>query len=176
MAKNNNLTDFVTDIADAIRAKCKTTGTINPQDFSKFVGGMPFFKFRDKIEITAPDNNVNFLPLRYRNIYIKGYVYLTNDNGATSIDPELGTAIVYGEGYSEEVLFNLQNTAERIQISGFPEVMAADYAACFSNDNNGTDLIAAGWHMWVDIFELCIGNPDGENTKLDLNNAMGGGV
>ena len=57
MAKNNNLTDFVTDLADAIRAKCKTTGAINPQDFSKFVGGMPFFKFRETVDITGTEQN-----------------------------------------------------------------------------------------------------------------------
>lgn len=34
MAKNNNLTDFMTDIADAIRAKKGTTNKINPQDFA----------------------------------------------------------------------------------------------------------------------------------------------
>lgn len=33
MAKNNNLTDFLTDLADGIRAKKGTTGTINPQNF-----------------------------------------------------------------------------------------------------------------------------------------------
>lgn len=34
MAKNNNLTDFVTDIADAIRIKTGKYSPINPQDFS----------------------------------------------------------------------------------------------------------------------------------------------
>lgn len=34
MARNNNLTDFLTDVADAIRAKKGTTGLINPQNFS----------------------------------------------------------------------------------------------------------------------------------------------
>lgn len=34
MAKNDNLTDFLTDVADAIRAKKGTTAKINPQDFS----------------------------------------------------------------------------------------------------------------------------------------------
>lgn len=34
MAKNNNLTDFLTDVADAIRAKKGKTDHINPQDFS----------------------------------------------------------------------------------------------------------------------------------------------
>lgn len=34
MAKNNNLTDFLTDIADAIREKKGTSALIDPQDFS----------------------------------------------------------------------------------------------------------------------------------------------
>ena len=34
MAKNNNLTDFLTDVANAIREKDGSTGMINPQDFS----------------------------------------------------------------------------------------------------------------------------------------------
>lgn len=34
MAKNNNLTDFLTDIANAIRTKKGTTAKINPQNFS----------------------------------------------------------------------------------------------------------------------------------------------
>lgn len=35
MSKENNLTDFLTDIADAIREKKGTTDLINPQDFSE---------------------------------------------------------------------------------------------------------------------------------------------
>lgn len=34
MAKNDNLKDFLTDVADAIRAKKGTSEPINPQDFS----------------------------------------------------------------------------------------------------------------------------------------------
>lgn len=34
MAKNDNLKDFVTDVADAIREKKGTTDLINPQDFA----------------------------------------------------------------------------------------------------------------------------------------------
>ena len=34
MAKNDNLKDFLTDVADAIRAKKGTSAAINPQDFS----------------------------------------------------------------------------------------------------------------------------------------------
>ena len=40
MAKNNNLKDFVTDIADAIRAKKGTTDLINPQDFATEIGAI----------------------------------------------------------------------------------------------------------------------------------------
>lgn len=34
MAKDNNLTDFLTDVADAIRAKKGMSDLINPQEFS----------------------------------------------------------------------------------------------------------------------------------------------
>ena len=34
MAKNNNLTDFLTDVANAIRTKKGTSALIDPQDFS----------------------------------------------------------------------------------------------------------------------------------------------
>ena len=34
MAKNDNLKDFLTDVANAIREKKGTTDLINPQDFS----------------------------------------------------------------------------------------------------------------------------------------------
>lgn len=40
MAKNNNLTDFLTDTANAIRTKKGTTGKINPQDFSSEIAGI----------------------------------------------------------------------------------------------------------------------------------------
>ena len=34
MAKNNNLTDFLTDIANVIRDRTGTNELVNPQDFS----------------------------------------------------------------------------------------------------------------------------------------------
>lgn len=176
MAKNNNLTDFVTDLADAIRAKCKTTGTINPQDFSKFVGGMPFFKFKETLDYTATPANSSALPLSYQRTYIKGVVYLTNDNGVTQI-PDEGSAIVISSGFRDSTLFSLNNTIDRNEISGYWVGLPTGYSSFFvDNAGDGQSLIDTGWHIKLDIYELCIGNPDGENTKLDLNNATGGGV
>lgn len=40
MAKNNNLTDFLTDVADAIREKKGTTEAINPQDFASEIASI----------------------------------------------------------------------------------------------------------------------------------------
>lgn len=40
MAKTDNLTDFLTDVADAIRAKKGTTEPINPQDFSSEIASI----------------------------------------------------------------------------------------------------------------------------------------
>ncbi|MBO7294873.1 MAG: leucine-rich repeat protein, partial [Bacteroidaceae bacterium] len=40
MSKENNLTDFLTDVADAIREKKGTTEKINPQDFSEEIRGI----------------------------------------------------------------------------------------------------------------------------------------
>lgn len=41
MAKNDNLKDFVTDLADAIREKKGTTDLINPQDFADEISNLP---------------------------------------------------------------------------------------------------------------------------------------
>lgn len=40
MAKNDNLKDFLTDVADAIREKKGTTDAINPQDFSSEIASI----------------------------------------------------------------------------------------------------------------------------------------
>lgn len=55
MAKNNNLTDFMKDVADAIRAKRGTSDLINPQDFSAEIasiqtGDPMFMRFATKAE------------------------------------------------------------------------------------------------------------------------------
>lgn len=54
MAKNNNLTDLLTDVADAIREKKGTTDPINPQDFSAEIASI------SSGAEAKPLNDVNF--------------------------------------------------------------------------------------------------------------------
>lgn len=44
MSKANNLTDFLTDIANTIRTKKGTSGTIDPQDFSSEISSISMAK------------------------------------------------------------------------------------------------------------------------------------
>ena len=176
MAKNNNLTDFVTDIADTIRAKCKTTGTINPQDFSKFVGGMPFYKKTRTQDLTNEAASPIALVLTSEKGYQKARVYLTNDNGETAL-PDGDAFIALNESGNTNIINALHSTTEEITISGFPYISGSVYLFYFNDDTSGgANLISAGWHIKADIFDLYMGDPDGENTKIDLNNATGGGV
>lgn len=60
MAKNDNLTDFLTDIADAIRAKKGTTGLINPQDFSNEIASIESGGGGSESVGALTSNDVNF--------------------------------------------------------------------------------------------------------------------
>lgn len=53
MSKENNLTDFLTDVADAIREKKGTTEKINPQNFSEEIKNLP----SGSIEVEEKDVN-----------------------------------------------------------------------------------------------------------------------
>lgn len=57
MAKNDNLTDFLTDVANAIREKEKSTGVINPQDFSDRI--LAIKGAEEKVSV--PWKDVNFV-------------------------------------------------------------------------------------------------------------------
>lgn len=57
MAKTDNLTDFLTDIANAIRGKKGTTGAINPQDFSSEIASI---ESGGGAVVSASINDVNF--------------------------------------------------------------------------------------------------------------------
>lgn len=58
MAKTDNLTDFLTDIADAIREKKGTTESINPQDFSSEIASI---ESGGGAVVSASVSDVNFL-------------------------------------------------------------------------------------------------------------------
>lgn len=56
MAENDNLSDFLTDVADAIRSKKGTTALINPQNFSDEIASIESGGEKEE----APYNDVNF--------------------------------------------------------------------------------------------------------------------
>jgi hypothetical protein len=56
MAKNNNLGDFLTNIADAIRDKKGTTAPINAQDFATEIASIESGSERENVGI----KDVNF--------------------------------------------------------------------------------------------------------------------
>ena len=60
MAKTDNLTDFLTDVANAIRKKKGTTGAINPQDFSSEIASIESGGGGGGVVTSASVSDVNF--------------------------------------------------------------------------------------------------------------------
>ena len=56
MAKTNNLTDFLTDVADAIREKEGSAETINPQNFSSRVRAIAGLEEKEQVVYTELDS------------------------------------------------------------------------------------------------------------------------
>lgn len=75
MAKTDNLTDFLTDVANAIREKKGTTEPINPQDFSTEIASIE----SGEIVPTGVINRVTYLRRRH-NGYIDTGVNGANNN------------------------------------------------------------------------------------------------
>ena len=70
MAKDNNLQDFLIDIANTIREKTTTRGLINPQDFSTRIRKMESLEYLD----------ISNDPLLYSDlIAYSTYIRYTND-------------------------------------------------------------------------------------------------
>lgn len=111
MAKNNNLTDFLTDVADAIREKDGTTGTINPQDFSDKIKAIPtgVDTSDGNIEPTtvlkgykgyAKGVAVNGAIETYNGevedvVKISGFTGLTNSSGVLTLTDDIAGALPY---------------------------------------------------------------------------------
>lgn len=62
MAKNNNLTDFLTGIANAIRTKKGTTAPINPQDFEDEISGISTSKPEQEKSVTPKTTVQEVIP------------------------------------------------------------------------------------------------------------------
>ena len=56
MAKTDNLTDFLTSVADAIRAKKGTSDLINPQNFDSEIAGISTSKEEQEKTVTITEN------------------------------------------------------------------------------------------------------------------------
>lgn len=71
MAKNNNLTDFLTDIANTIRTKKGTTGAINPQNFSSEIESIETGVDNPLIANNDAEMNTYLNDTKYLNMYVK---------------------------------------------------------------------------------------------------------
>lgn len=127
MAKNNNLTDFLTDVANAIREKDGSTGTINPQDFS------------DKIKaistgVDTSDGNIE--PTTVLKGY-KGYAKGVAVNGAIeTYDGSYETIIDVVKGD----LITIENKQYRVlKVSGTIVEVLAMYDAITEQQFNATN-------------------------------------
>lgn len=56
MAKTDNLTDFLTSVADAIRAKKGTSDLINPQNFDSEIASISTSKEEQEKTVTITEN------------------------------------------------------------------------------------------------------------------------
>lgn len=77
MAKDNNLQDFLIDIADAIREKKGTTEKINPQDFATEIANLSSVEETSNIEyldISGVSDTRLISSLVMNCIYIKGFI------------------------------------------------------------------------------------------------------
>ena len=94
MAKNDNLTDFLTDVANAIRSKKGTTDLINPQDFSAEIasietggGDAPLFPVigdgKTYLYITIAEKGRMTVPLFFSQTVDNGVVIDWGDGSAS---------------------------------------------------------------------------------------------
>lgn len=143
MAKNNNLTDFLTDVANAIRSKKGTTAKINPQDFSSEIASISTEGGGGNTEGAVSKSDVNFYD--YDGTLLHSYsksAFL-----ALSALPNLPTR----EGLTcQEWNYNLEDAKEYVNECG-----VLDVGATYITDDGKTRLyikIAAPGRMDVPLY------------------------
>ena len=119
MATNNNLQDFLTDIANAIRTKTQTTEPINAQDFSTKIlsiqtggGGTTVKNLLDATQKAAylfvgyTGNSVDNLIAYDDTANVKSFESMFENSSVTTI-PQLNTSNVTNMNYMFEACANL---------------------------------------------------------------------
>ena len=132
MSKENNLTDLLTSVANAIRTKKSTTGKINPQDFAREIASIKTTpKLQEKITTASVSSSVTVKPS-------SGYDGLSqvtvNRVGLYSEDLRNGVKVLsvtgtYGPESDKVVADYIPNDSTRLRIKNAMEGSSADFLA-----------------------------------------------
>lgn len=179
MAKNDNLKDFVTDIADAIREKKGTTDLINPQDFSDEIrnietGGdiidvdtLPTEDIdNDKIyKSTTPKGMFAYIDTDYGefiDLQIPNYIYVSSINDVTKpMLSDVGTqnSYIYVDT-SSFIGYIFISEIERKTLSQFYNEFAGMNFVDRGKIDTIEDAVESGVYFIPQGEEIIIGVPD----------------
>lgn len=133
MAKTDNLTDFLTDIADAIRAKKGTTNKINPQDFSAEIASISGSGGGDSsigyLDVSGLDGDLYDYAISLAILGKKtGYILPTNLTNLLGGDTERFTAIAVDfaqECYVYELGSNTLQLSQVLDVLGLTDIFSS---------------------------------------------------